>query len=282
MSFAVESNGSLWFIDARKNRLAHFSAGGAFLEEVPGVEFNRFDPLPQDLAVVGDQVFFMRRAHQSWESLIDPVTGGRLGTAITAASRGGPIVVRNLLTSQSSLVGDVQGFAEGHGHELGERGPEGFGRIDASTGAVRFLPGAPLGDGVFMKIGFGYSPGGGLEVWTYRGPSLTVLPIKLRLVAEQGGHRVRVPGGASIERGVVVPHGIAVYFHVGPRNTSDAHFGDGRWVLEVFDDGRPIVWERVREPGLSDENLIRHLSATPDGTLYLMLPDRHGVAIYRR
>ena len=59
-------------------------------------------------------------------------------------------------------------------------------------------------------------------------------------------------------------------------------YGGGRWFLELEDDGSPLVWERLPNVPLEDEDVVRHLAAGPDGSVYLMQVDRKGVSIYRR
>ena len=44
-----------------------------------------------------------------------------------------------------------------------------------------------------------------------------------------------------------------------------------------------MLWERLPDPNIAqDEAVVRHLTAGPGGEIYLMVADRHSVAIYRR
>jgi hypothetical protein len=56
----------------------------------------------------------------------------------------------------------------------------------------------------------------------------------------------------------------------------------GRWILQVSDDGSPLVWERLPDSRIADEGQVRHLTVGPDGAVYLMVAGPNGETIYRR
>jgi hypothetical protein len=59
-------------------------------------------------------------------------------------------------------------------------------------------------------------------------------------------------------------------------------FGDGRWFLQLFDDGTPVVWERLPTPAFNDETQVRHIAVGPDESVYLMEAGADGISIFRR
>jgi hypothetical protein len=91
-----------------------------------------------------------------------------------------------------------------------------------------------------------------------------------------------VPAVVQFEPGTATAHGLLASVGVGPARAGDRDVGDGRWLLGVFDDGSPLIWERLPEQSLAPEWATRTLTATPDGAVYLMLAQPDGVSIYRR
>ena len=77
-------------------------------------------------------------------------------------------------------------------------------------------------------------------------------------------------------------HGILASVGVGPARYEDRRVGDGRWLLGLFDDGSPLIWERLPEPSLEPEWATRTITAGADGTLYLMVAQPDGVSVFRR
>ena len=70
--------------------------------------------------------------------------------------------------------------------------------------------------------------------------------------------------------------------HIAPELARDRDLGSSRWLLALFDDGTPLIWERLPDERLSDENLVRHITTGPDGSIYLVIPRRDGMYVYRR
>ena len=79
-------------------------------------------------------------------------------------------------------------------------------------------------------------------------------------------------------------HGVLAYVQLSPvRRGIAQRYGDGRWILGLFDDGSPLIWERLPdETSLNDETQVRHLTTGPDGAIYLMRETTEGVVILRR
>ena len=145
---------------------------------------------------------------------------------------------------------------------------------------VRFLPGYPLESGSFMSLTGVPTSDQDLELRYASGPIRSTRPIHIRLITARGERSV--PAIIQFEQDTGTPHGIVASVGVGPARASDSRLGDGRWLLGVFDDGSAMIWERVPEQSLTAEWATRTLTATPDGTIYLLLAQPDGMSVYRR
>ena len=97
-----------------------------------------------------------------------------------------------------------------------------------------------------------------------------------------GGGR-QLDASAAVISEVPLDHGIAALVQIAPTRPVQAHrFGDGRWFLELSDDGSPLRWERIGEPAFDDESVVRHLTSGPEGAIYLMRAHRGGISVFRR
>jgi hypothetical protein len=279
-TFAIAPDGSIWMGDIFKRRAAHYSRDGRFLGAVTGITFNRFTPYLQDMAFAGKRLLIMLRDHHGLTARVMRVEHGRLTPRIKLQYRGKPLLVRHFVPTTGEPIGEVEGFA---GRKRLASGPNGFARLDVpGSGNVEFLPGVPLADGSFLDVRLDRTTDRDLEARFTIGSDVAIRPIRIELWTGRGGRAGRLPAAFAIETAAPLPNGIAVYVEIGPVRAKDAHFGGGRWLLEVFDDGSPLVWERLPEPGLSDESTVRDITSTPDGTVYLMLPEPDAMYIYRR
>jgi hypothetical protein len=52
--------------------------------------------------------------------------------------------------------------------------------------------------------------------------------------------------------------------------------------MEYFDDGEPLVWERLPDSPLDAADIYRHIAEGLDGHIYLMIAEPDGMLIYRR
>jgi hypothetical protein len=266
--------------DIFKRRAAHYSEGGRYLGAVTGIKFNRFTPYLDDMAFAGNRLFILLRAHHSLNAKLMRVENGKLTRRTKLLFHGRPLLVRYLLPTTGERIGTVDGFA---GRRYFATGPVGFARLDVpGSGEVTFLPGAPLIDGSFLDVRLAAGSERDLEVRFTSDNGVAVRPIHIELWTGRGDRAREIPGGLVFEPCALLPNGLAMYVQIGPNRTKDLHLGAGRWLLEVFDDGSPLVWERLPQPGFSNENTVRDITSTPDGTVYLMLPEPRAMYIYRR
>jgi hypothetical protein len=278
-SFAVSGDGSLWILDVVKARIAHFAPGGRYLGAITGLEADRYHPHPRDVAIVGGRLFVLQ---------LDPIVdlhaqivtaseGVPLGVhALTAGGR--PIVVQDLVAGATALTGWVGGFAGSDPGLLGT-GPRGYARLDPVRGTI-----GPVDDGLEVAAGRRIA----LSV-----PSSEVMEVSFASAEERSRRAFRVdlvaPDGASIpslagpDPSSVVHHGIVAYVPVVPARSGDAQrYGGGRWLFRITDDGEPLLWERLPDPTIADEQQVRHLTVGPEGSIYLMVATGDGMEIYRR
>ena len=190
-----------------------------------------------------------------------------------------PAVVTFVYPSAGPLLAQVDGRSSRNGEILGT-GRSGVARVTGPGEDVRFLPGYPLVDGNFLYLRGAPGSDQDLELRYASGRLRAMRPIRVRLVTGHGGRAI--PAIVQMELDTGVPHGILAVVAVGPARAADKRYGDGLWLLGAFDDGSPLIWERVAEPGLAQEFLHRSLTATQDGTIYRMIPEPDGVFIYRR
>jgi hypothetical protein len=232
------------------------------------------------MAFAGKRLLIMLRDHHGLNARVIRVEHDRLTRRTTLRYRGKPVLVRHLLPTTGQSIGEVEGFA---GRKRLATGPNGFARLNVpGSGMVEFLPGVPLTDGSFLDVRLDRTTGRDLDVRFTTGSDVVIRPIRIELWTGRGDRAIRLPSATAIETAAPLPNGLAVYVEIGPVRTQDAPFGGGRWLLEVFDDGSPLVWERLPEPGLSDESTVRDITSTPDGTVYLMVPEPDAMYIYRR
>jgi hypothetical protein len=110
-----------------------------------------------------------------------------------------------------------------------------------------------------------------------------VLPIHIRVVTGAGGGTRSLQAIVGVEAVCAIPDGIVAYVQLSPSRPQDAaRYGGGHWLLKLSDDGSPIWWERLPEPGLTSEVQVRHLAVGADGSLYRMVAEPQGLSIYRR
>src|SRR5207253_9750662 len=110
-----------------------------------------------------------------------------------------------------------------------------------------------------------------------------ILPILIDVVTGSGPEARSLRAVVRAHPYDVLPHGIPLYVQLAPARPADAErYGGGHWFLEVKDDGSPIVWERLPEPGISSEAQIRHIAMGPGGEIYLMIAEHDHVDIFRK
>jgi hypothetical protein len=281
-AFAVAGDGSLWFLDPVKRRLAHYSPSGAFLGEIDGVPFDRFHPSPRDIAMVkGTPVVLQDSLDDSRAIVLAPHPEGG-STSISVHDARSSLLVSTLIQTPDPSSSRAVGRVDGRAFQIGEPvipDPQGVADLGFSSGGrVRFLPGMPLADGSFVRVRLvDFSD---MEA-TFLAPSGTssVLRVRFRLTS---GHR-RISSVSSAEFGTALSRGVACMIRIAPDSPKNSlRYGGGRWFLELSDDGSPLVWERLHMPKFNDNEVVRHLAVGPDGSVYLMQVNASGVSIYRR
>jgi hypothetical protein len=277
-SFAVGGDRSLWILDLVKRRLAHYSPSGKYLGQVAGVAFDRDSQVPRDLAFAGDDLWLLSQRNPI-QGVVQSVGDRGILPPEGVHSQGHPAIVSFLFPSSGPLLASVNGWSSRDPDLLG-LGREGVAQVVGRRRDVRFLPGYPLVDGGYMDVSVVPRSDQDMEI-SYAGRGRRAeRPVGVRLVTGEGGRVIPAIVGLEVDTGL--PHGIVAIVGVGPARDRDTRFGDSMWLFGAFDDGSPIIWERVPEPGLAQEFLHRSITATQDGTIYRMIPEPDGIFIYRR
>jgi hypothetical protein len=278
-SFAVDHDGTIWILDVVKHRIAHYSRHGRFLGSAAGVTFRRHAPLPVDIAFASDTLYVL--SHRTrLQGVLQSVSDAGVQPPVTVRTAGHPAIVSTLYPSSGSeVLGLVEGRASPEAEPLAS-GRAGIAELRGPDGEVRFLPGYPLMNGTFMDLTVAPGSDQDLEVRYRAGVQRAVRMIHVRLRPGRGVPAV--PAVVQFEPGTATAHGLVASVGVGPARAQDQGLGDGRWLLGVFDDGSPLLWERLPEQSLAPEWATRTLTATPEGAIYLMLAQPDGMSIYRR
>jgi hypothetical protein len=282
-SFAVDGDGSIWILDYVKERVAHFTASGAYLGSAG--RFPVGGPWRVRDVQLHDGSLIVLRGHiataASAVTVLDgtepgPMRGIRLGDD--------PVILYSLVPGTPSLTGELHGYALTPEHPAGS-GPSGWVEVDPDVGSVTERRGVPLSGGNSMDIAWPLDArlqpvSQRLEVTFVAPDGSSVLPLRFRLVRRVGSaalqHRVTVwVQGAG-------PHGLATFLRILSSGRDEGLALGGWWYLHVSDDGSPLIWERLPEPGIPTEAQIRYLTTSPDGSVYLMLLGPWGARIYRR
>lgn len=277
-SFAVGPDGSLWILDVVKRRIAHYSAGGAYLGSIGGLFFDRAHPLPRDLAFAGGTPTVLQQYRLA--SSVRSVRDHRLGPAAGVTDDAGrPLQVRYVYPSPGPPLGLADGLADlAH---LGA-GLHGIGRISPGDPA-RFVPMDGLPVGGRLEVGLDAYRDQGFRLVTTAPGGRLIQPIRLRMVAggPAGSHRVPAVFSDHIQGGA--GGGLVLWLIGSPARAGDARaFGGGNWLLRYPTDGAPLAFERLPDTAMDDSFQVRHLAVDPAGRIYLMVALRHGVAIFRR
>ncbi len=287
-SFAVDSDGTLWFLDEVQRRVAHFSASGRFLGAVDGIFFDRFHPHVQDLAFVGDELIVLQVIHvlkpPNLLSDVSPLPGAdRRWSWVRLIDGNRSVIADYLIQGVSGRMAELHGFAD-----LTSGGPVGDAMI-GDGGSITRTPGLPAGTGLWMDLeeandlGEPNATDQDLDLILTGPQATTVQPIHVRVVAHDGDASRDLDAVVGVEAISVIPNGIVAYVRLSPARTTDAQrYGGGHWLLKLSADGSALWWERLPEPGLSSEVQVRHLAVGADGSVYRMVAEPEGMAIYRR
>ncbi len=270
-SFAVANDGSFWILDPVKKRVVRFSRTGDFIEAVGGFKLDRFSPRPKDMGVLGDHVYVVEEEFA--RATLTTIGPDRHRMPEALRDRSHPVAVSLLLPSVGRLVARIGGYADPPG-----TGPVGYGELPL-RGPLRLLPGVPVDDDTWVDIRARGNQD--LEFASIRGAMHAVQPIRVSVLAGTPSRKLPALVGPAIE--ATFPKTVGIYVRVAPARPSDAErYGGGAWYLRLGVDQTPMVWERIPEARVSDEEQVRHLAAGPDGRVYLMVPDKEGERIYVR
>jgi hypothetical protein len=285
-AFAIAPDGSLLFLDVVNRRVATFDLSGRYLGAVGGLSFDRFDPLPRDVGIAGGRAWVLEEYdHAGSAAGLAQVRSAASWSFAPLLLEGRHAIGHALVDSTGPPVVWVVGF----GDLISGRPdlePSVYATVDGA-GVLHPIPGVPVASGSWIRTRGAASPGpneGQSFTITYTTPTTqAVRPLLIRVLAHDGGrsHPLHV---IAVVRGVAAaPHMLLAYVQFSPTRAADQErYGGGRWLLGIPDDGSPIIWERMPEPGVSDEQQVRLLAFGPDGSVYLMVPEPRYELILRR
>jgi hypothetical protein len=281
-SFAVDSDGSVWLIDLVKRRIVHYAADGRFLGAVGGLEFDRFSPYPQDLGFFGGRLELIEHVHSTLQSNLRSV-GAVIGPRHRVHLASEQLVVGRLVAPQAQVLGRVTGTAGSDGTPVMGGGSVGDFEIDPATGSARRTDGIRLADGTTLStVPRLIHEGQTLAIRHVSGVGVTRRMLDVRVVPGDGDD-TRLPAEVAWETDCALPHGFASFVRLAPsRRTDSSRYGGGQWLMEYFDDGEPLVWERLPDSPLDAADIYRHIAEGLDGHIYLMIAEPDGMRIYRR
>ena len=271
-AFAIDVDGSIWIADRWKSRLAHFSAAGAYLGEIPlgpGIR-------TEDLAMQGPDLLVITRVANG-QLIVAQI--GQEAKSLTLNDHGRAVVAVALAPSASGLTAETGGFSDALFGGT-PSGPMGFAAVDLTTGQIRTLPGLPLrSDEYFSLREPALSGEQDVDLEFVGTNTVSVQPVHVDIrVGDQGRSR-SIKGLAGFGELVRLDGDVCAFVRIAGVESPN-HQVAGTWLARF---GRsPVVWERLPDRGIADELQKRHIAAGPDGTLYLMLAQKGGMEILRR
>jgi hypothetical protein len=282
-SFTVAADGSIWILDARNARLAHYSRSGKYLGWAGHFAWRTIWDA-RDVIWGDDRLYVLSSNVKDVAAEVTSV-GPEHGRdpPVPISLNGDPAVVYTLVAGSDDVVGEMHGSALNAGHRYGTE-PPGWARLAVpGDGSAAMLTGVPLENGTTMAVravGFPAKPDR-FEIVTHDEMRTSVLPFELR-VTDAHSRRLGVAGSEVVVAGTT-GNAIVCFVQVASSELRPGGGTEGsRWMLEVSDDGSPLAWERLPDPRVADEAQVRHLSVGGDGAVYLMVAGTKGETIYRR
>jgi hypothetical protein len=273
-SFDIDQDGSIWILDVVKKRVAHFDRSGRFLGAIGGFRFDRFSPHPRDLTVSGGHVHVLEEVGDRTANVVMASSDAKLVRRLVQ-DRGKPVTVSYLFRLAGGIGAAVGGYVD-PGEGLG---PSGHARLLLEDrGQVQVLPGIPVASNSWIQADFGGTDDV-LGVLETVGGSATEQPIRLVVRPRPEASAIPAVWGGTVL--VPINQAIGIFARVSPADPADAErYGGARWFMRV---GRgALIFERLPDNEISDEELVRPIAAGPDGSPYLMLIRKKGVEILRR
>jgi hypothetical protein len=280
-AFAVAADGSFWILDEPKRRIVRFTADGSYLEAIGGLRFDRFHPHPRDLVLVGDEPFVSEEFRVAATIRTRSAGGSLTSTAVVA--EGKSVGVTELYDLGDSIGGWIGGYAD-----LGPlgSGPHGLAKLDVpGDGEIHPVAGLPLAGGGLVYLE-NLTADDTMVLSATASRSSFEQPF--RVVVQPGSRDPalatrRIAALIGVENVTALEDGVVALIKVTPDAAADAaRYGGGNWLFMYRMNGDPLVWERLPDSTLSDEQLVRHIAVGPDGSIYLMLATPKGMVIYRR
>jgi hypothetical protein len=276
-SFAIGADRSIWVLDEVKRRIVHFTRKGKFLGAHAGLRWDRFHAHPYDISLVRGRPVVLELKNMSNAAVIGLPDGPGRFTRTPIHQEANALRLVGLVSSRRSVIGWVTGQAIDITKDV-VASPSGYAKLDVpGSGEAHMLSGFPLPDGTFAR--FDDEDHGKFEAHFVSAEKHSVLPVRIEVFG--GGKRLSAFFGTQTTNPLT--HGFATYIQLAPASTqAGERYGDGRWILALFDDGSPLIWERLPEPDFPDEFVVRHIAPGPGDSIYLMQVERTGVFIYRR
>jgi hypothetical protein len=260
-SFSVAPDGSFWILDPGKERAAHFSRSGTFLEAI-----RHLGPDLQDVVFLGDSMLILQS--QDGRVVIVDREGGLTHAVINDGQD--PVQLRELVASGERILAQV-----GDPIDEGEEGGRGFARVEVpGSGLATPVPGLPTGRRTWV-LPFA-SGAQDLEI-RYIGDEMTLVQ-SIHIEMRRGD--ALLEGVAGPGNYGVVDRDLTALIAISASAEGEPEQLGGRWLLRIGEG--PLLWERLPDPSIDDDQQVRHIAAGPDGSLYLMVQTRDGVRILRR
>ncbi|MBA3553083.1 MAG: hypothetical protein H0W27_09475 [Actinobacteria bacterium] len=272
-AMVVDEDGSLWFLDIVKERVAHFTETGDFIEAIEGLHFDREHPIPKDIAIVDGTLYaIMARRLQTTVAAFD----GERWIARIVTDRGEPSVVYNLLSSDAGLIGWASGLADLD--RLGE-GYFGYASLDPLvSGEISRIAGVPLSDGLMIDL---RGPEQDRMELVYTTEEATVIqPVRIEVAFTPGSDPIPAVAGGIIE--APLDRAVGIHVHLAASDAEAGEDAGGEWYLQTGPDGEPVIFERIPESPLANEHQVRQIAAGPGDSVYLMVPQPGELKVFRR
>jgi len=269
-AFTVAADGSIWIIDAAKQRVVHYSRDGSFVADFHAL----LGSSSRDLVFVGQHLLVDGLYYRGLVYEVDE-QGNLVARHRVTEDGSKTVYLTDFIPTPNGLYAEIGGYTNPVA-----TGPIGiYGLNLPGNGQIREGPGLPLRSGTWFWLTS--SRDGSFEFHFLDGVAERVQPVRINVVAskEFGKRHLEGPVGA----GNFVVDGNDVYMYVMMSVTTPHGGGDqigGRFLLRVGQS--PLLFERLPESTLIDDTQRRHIALGTDGHLYLMQIDTDAVRIYRR